>query len=382
MIIIRRLRILYSLSRHPQFLIVMVNFTVRVISYVLAVAFFVAVAPQQIFAQSLKQATWIAKSELGCVTIICGSIANSNHAVDSNPATAASISPPLALGTAALRVGFDAPVPAGARVNMLVSFTGSALSLGLVNNTNINTFAASGTQAKQTLNMNSLLNLTTMSTSIMNIEFIATQGFQELELRTGSLLAVNVGYAVQLYQATATYTPLPVELTAFTGEAQATKVALKWATASERNSDYFRVERATAESSERFESIGQVAAAGASTQALSYGFVDAHPLALSYYRLKQVDKDGTVAYSPVVAVKATPAIALQAYPNPTNGLLTLMGPLNTHFTLVNSLGKVVQQGELALSQTYELDFSHQPAGLYFLRDQATGATVKVTKAMN
>ena len=214
----------------------------------------------------------------------------------------------------------------------------------------------------------------------MNVEFVATEGFQELELRTGSLLAVNIGYAVQLYQATVTFTPLPVELTTFTGTDQAGKVALKWTTASERSSDYFQVERATADAPERFQAIGKVAAAGSSSKPLAYSFVDARPSALSYYRLRQVDKDGTSAYSPVIAVKATPALALQAYPNPTKGRLTVTGPSSTRFALLNVLGQVVQQGELALAPNYELNIGNQPDGVYYLRDQATGTTVKVTKS--
>jgi hypothetical protein len=358
----------------------MANFTFRISSWLIAVALIIGSAGNRVLAQQMKQASSVVNRDLGCVAVVCGVVANSANAVDSNPATAASISPPLAIGTAALRIGFDSAIPAGAQVNMMVSFTGSALSLGLVNNTSISTYTAAGTQAKQNLNVGTLLNLTTLNTNTMNVGFIATEKFQELELRTGSMLAVNVGYAVQLYQATATFMPLPVELTTFTGEAQASAVALKWATASEKNSAYFQVERASSAAPERFEAIGRVAAAGSSTQALAYSFVDARPAALGYYRLKQVDKDGSSAYSPVVAVRATPALALQAYPNPTTGTLTLTSPADTRFTLFNQLGQAVQEGTLTAAQPGKLDISHQPDGLYFLRDHATGTAVKVTKS--
>jgi hypothetical protein len=358
----------------------MANFTSRIISYLLILAFTAVAMNNQAVAQQVKQASSVTDRDFGCVLVVCGSIANSGHATDNSVATAASISPPLALGTAALRVAFDAPIPSGAQVNMTVSFTGSALSLGLVNNTTISTYAASGTQAKQKINMGSVLNLTTLNTSTMDVSFTATEKFQEVELRTGSVLAVNVGYAVQLYHVTASFMPLPVELTAFTGAAQASTVALKWATASEKNSAYFQVERASAEAPEQYQAIGRVAAAGTSSQALTYQFVDAHPSTLSYYRLKQIDKDGASTYGPVVAVRATPALALQAYPNPTTGYLTITGAKDTPFALVNQLGQVVQQGILALSQTSELDLSSQPNGLYFLRNQTTGATVKITKS--
>jgi hypothetical protein len=356
----------------------MVNFTNRITFYCLALAFIISGAGSRALAQQLKQAAWVADRDLGCIVVVCGSVSSVNNAVDSDVATAASISPPLAIGTAALRVSFDAPIPSGAQVKLKVSFTGSALSLGLVNNTDISTYTASGTRAKQTMNAGSLLNLTTLNTNTMDIGFTATERFQEVELRTGSLLAVNVGYAVKLYHVTATYTPLPVELTAFTGAAQASTVALKWATASEKNSGYFQVERASAEAPEQYKAIGQVVAAGRSTHTQAYSFVDAQPMAQGYYRLKQVDKDGSSAYSPVVAVRATPALALQAYPNPTNGHLTVTGPADTHFALFNQMGQAVQQG--TLSQTGTLDLSRQPDGLYFLRDNATGTTVKVTKS--
>ena len=358
----------------------MANFTFRVIPYLFALAI-ASLTSGRALAQQVKHASRVADRDLGCITIICGAIANSTDAVDGDPATAASISPPLAIGTAALRVGFDAPVRAGSAVNLMVSFTGSALSLGLVNNTTINTYAKSGTEARQTLNLGTLLNLSTLNTNVMSISFVAAKEFQEMELRTGSLLAVNVGYAVKLYQASAIVTPLPVKLSSFAGAAQGAKVSLKWSTASEQNSAYFQVERASGDAPERFEPIGQVAAAGTSNQALSYSFTDFSPLALGYYRLKQVDHDGASAYGPVVAVKATPALALQAYPNPTSGSLTVTGPANARFTLFNTLGQAVQQGTLAPSEAGKLDVSQQPDGLYFLRDHATGATVRVTKSV-
>ena len=364
--------------RYHKYIITMVNFTNRIAFYYVVLALIIAGASTRTFAQQVKQASAVTDRDFGCVVVVCGSIANSGYATDNNAATAASISPPLALGTAALRVSFDAPIPSGAQVNMTVSFTGSALSLGLVNNTNISTYVAAGTQAKQKINLGSFLNLTTLNASTMDVSFTAAEKFQEVELRTGSLLAVNVGYAVQLYHVTASFMPLPVELTTFTGAAQGSAVALKWTTASEKNSTYFQVERASREAPERYQAIGRVAAAGSSTHALDYGFVDAQPLAQGYYRIKQVDKDGTSAYSPIVAVRATPALALQAYPNPTNGMLTVTGPADARFTLLNQLGQTVQ--ETTLSQTGALDLSRQPDGLYYLRDHSTGTTVKITKS--
>jgi hypothetical protein len=340
----------------------------------------VAGAPRG-FAQQVRQAAAVADRDYGCVAVVvCGTITNTAMAVDASASTAASISPPLALGSAALRVSFAEVVPLGAQVKLLVSFTsGNALSLGLVNNTFMRTFDASGNSAKQTVNMGSVLNLTTLNSQVMPVEFTASSNFQEVELRTGSLAAVNIGYSVQLYHVTATVSPLPVELTSFAGQAQGTSVALSWQTASEHNSAYFQVERA-AGAEGTFQAIGKVQAAGSSTKTSAYRLVDAQPLALGYYRLRQVDRDGTTAYSPVVAVKAALAQALQAYPNPTAGRLTLHGPAATGFTLFNWLGQVVQQGTFSLNETQQLDLRAQPNGVYYLREHAAGATLKVVKA--
>lgn len=335
-------------------------------------------APRTSAAQE-QQATTLEDLDYGCILIICGSITNANAAIDNDITTGAYVSPPLALSSAALRVGFASEVPRGARVSLRIGTNGGLLNLNVANQTSISTFASHTGAALQTIKFSSLLNLNILNDNSTVVTFVATQPFTQVELRTGSLLAVNIGYSVQLYQATATMNPLPVELVAFTGKARTGRVELAWNTASERSSAYFAVER-SANAQDAFQSIGKVTAAGNSSRPTDYRFVDAQPLALGYYRLRQVDMDGTTSYSPLIAVTAAPALALEAYPNPSNGRLTLTGPLNTRFALVNSLGKVVQQGELTLSQTYELDFSRHPDGLYFLRDQSTGATVKVTKA--
>ncbi len=116
-------------------------------------------------------------------------------------------------------------------------------------------------------------------------------------------------------------TPLPVQLLSFTATRQGAVVRTAWATASEKNSSHFVVQRSTDGST--FSDVQRVAAQGTSLLRHDYAAVDAQPLpGTSYYRLRQVDLDGTVAYSAVVTVRfatelAAPALAV--YPNPTAG---------------------------------------------------------------
>jgi hypothetical protein len=116
--------------------------------------------------------------------------------------------------------------------------------------------------------------------------------------------------------------PLPVELAQFTATTSGlAAVRLTWATASEKNSAVFEVERSA--DGRTFARIGTVAAAGSNSSARSYALLDTKlptGAATLYYRLKQVDADGTFSYSPVRTVTLTGAAAgLALYPNPTHG---------------------------------------------------------------
>ena len=157
--------------------------------------------------------------------------------------------------------------------------------------------------------------------------------------------------------------PLPVELTRFDAAAKGAGVALSWATASEKNSAYFDVQRSA--TGEGYETIGRVAAQGSSSSLREYSFTDARPLAgLAYYRLRQVDADGATAYSPVAtARRGTETMTI--YPNPTTDAVTLpasLGPV--HYRVLNALGQTLSSGQAAGSN--RLDLSTLPKGTFFL----------------
>ena len=121
--------------------------------------------------------------------------------------------------------------------------------------------------------------------------------------------------------------PLPLTLTSFRagvrGEATA---VLSWATAQEENNSHFDVERSA--DGRTFQAIGRVAASGRSGPG-SYELADPTPLtARAYYRLRQVDRDGAFAFSPVTSVSPAdrePA-QLAVYPNPSPGGYALRWP--------------------------------------------------------
>jgi hypothetical protein len=118
-------------------------------------------------------------------------------------------------------------------------------------------------------------------------------------------------------------TPLPVEFTSVDAVLNGDRVEVRWTTVSESNNDYFFVER----SSDLLEwkRLGELPGAGFSNQLLSYSFLD-FPVfeGLMYYRVGQVDFDGTCSYSKVCALLLeTPVFTsnseILVYPNPSVG---------------------------------------------------------------
>jgi len=112
---------------------------------------------------------------------------------------------------------------------------------------------------------------------------------------------------------------VPVQLIYLTGKTEGNRVRLNWATATEINSDFFSVERST--DLKQFDAIGKIISAGDSRKRLEYNFLDDGPLpGINYYRLKQVDKDGTSEFSKIIAVSPQSSGArLVVYPNPSDG---------------------------------------------------------------
>ncbi|MFK8104858.1 MAG: T9SS type A sorting domain-containing protein [Saprospiraceae bacterium] len=169
---------------------------------------------------------------------------------------------------------------------------------------------------------------------------------------------------------------LPVELTRFSGQAKAKGVELQWETASEKDNKYFAIEKSS--DGERFSNIGYVEGNGNSFAAIAYDFLDTNPTkGWSYYRLKQVDFDGSYAYSNTIAIRYDiTADEVILFPNPASNELNLeitdaavLENNNAVTVQINSVtSQLVKEAYLGdgFSGRTSFDVSDLPAGVYFV----------------
>jgi hypothetical protein len=174
--------------------------------------------------------------------------------------------------------------------------------------------------------------------------------------------------------------PLPVELTSFNVKNSNGIITLDWTTGSELNNIGFDIERST--NSTTFTKIGFVQGKGTSTEVNKYTYSDNDVSPIKYYyRLKQLDMDGTFSYSSVVLIDAQlpdKFELLQNYPNPFNPNTSIMFslPMNAkvHLEVFNILGESVavlaDQEFEAGKHEFSFDASNLNSGVYFYRINA------------
>lgn len=283
-----------------------------------------------------------------------------------DPTTLATLAPPALFGTASVRLNFATTIAQGNKAGLVVE-SGGVLALAALNGLAIKTYLGPSNTPRQTIYLSQLLSLQVLNLGRATAEFTATKSFDQIELVAGGLLNAYTLGLVEVYADAAA--PLPVELVGFQGRATPGGVQLSWQTASERHNAYFAIERAIGDSAATFSELGRVAGLGNSSQTHSYQYLDAAPNSLNYYRLRQVDTDGTATYSPVVAVQASARSTAGAYPVPVLRGQRLHTPLpaTARPLLTDLLGRPVACPTLpALDGTLDVDTQYLRPGAYWL----------------
>ena len=161
--------------------------------------------------------------------------------------------------------------------------------------------------------------------------------------------------------------PLPVELLSFTGQYDNGRVLLNWTTASEWNNDYFIIEKSR--DGINFSQVGTVPGSGTTNDETTYNFTDIEKMpGVIYYRLTQVDFDGSETQYKVISIMVGVADRMDVYPNPSSGVFTVTVPDGLQKIEITSMtGQMVYSKNLKSNDhTVSLDISDFKKGQYIL----------------
>ncbi|HPX76893.1 MAG TPA: T9SS type A sorting domain-containing protein, partial [Bacteroidales bacterium] len=179
--------------------------------------------------------------------------------------------------------------------------------------------------------------------------------------------------------------PLPVELASFVAECDNNNnVQLYWETASEINNDYFEIQRSTDDLA--WEVIANIQGAGFSNTTLNYDYLDKeNPNANTYYRLRQVDYDGTAKFSDIISINCGNRMEqpiVSVYPNPFNSTLNIEfenWDLNyAEIELLDITSRTIQKWNLKNTLpnfVHEVNLSDLHPAMYMLRIKTSSGVI-------
>lgn len=173
--------------------------------------------------------------------------------------------------------------------------------------------------------------------------------------------------------------PMPVTLTEFKVQKEATTALLEWETTEEVNSDRFEVQKSA--DGKKWETFQTVAAQGESKNLISYSAVDTAPFAgENFYRLHMIDKDGTDAYSKIRNLHFDALASVALYPNPVSDVLSIQmadWSKATAINVSNTAGKSVYKAQGSLEKN--INVKSWPSGIYMVQITSTGGAINSYK---
>lgn len=210
------------------------------------------------------------------------------------------------------------------------------------------------------------------------IDYTPPSGFSGDDTFSYTITDGNGGFSVATVTVTISAV-LPVTLSSFNATEKDCKAIVTWTTASELNNQGFDVEKSN--DGVNWTTIATIEGVGSTDQTSQYQYTDHNIERMNYYRLNQVDFDGTSTYSQIVALQAncydelrTQKRIIMAAPNPIG-----YGPVNIKYEtaiaetemviLSDMCGQVVRKLTVDFEvgiNSLRIDLSDLPSGSYFL----------------
>ncbi len=207
-----------------------------------------------------------------------------------------------------------------------------------------------------------------MITSATSSAALTSSSSVEVCLATGVGAGQNWGSASVTTDCATCADVLPVTLASFDARLENGLVKLIWSTALELNNDYFAIERS--KNGFEYHQIGQIKGAGNSISLLNYSFIDEEipDQEIMYYRLKQVDRDGSFSYSEVRSIRTEQLNSFGLYPNPASDYFIIEVDEQTSnlLSIFTTNGQLVTQIEDVLPNQ-RIDVSKLPRGTYVIK---------------
>jgi Secretion system C-terminal sorting domain len=160
-------------------------------------------------------------------------------------------------------------------------------------------------------------------------------------------------------------TVLPVHFVNFVAANSNNQVLLNWQTTTEVNNKGFTIQHST--NGVNFINIGFVAGKGNSLQNNEYRYTHFAPVnGINYYRLQQIDNDGTIAYSKVQSVHYSSSLqTLQSYPNPAINTIQFSKAFSANSSITISAVNGVVIGTNSI-QGNSYNIGYLKSGVYFI----------------
>lgn len=169
-------------------------------------------------------------------------------------------------------------------------------------------------------------------------------------------------------------TPLPVEFLWLTAVLNGDRVDLNWRTATEKNNEYFKIQRSL--DGKSWETLGVRSGAGNSSTPRDYSFTDEYPYNLvAYYRIKQCDFDGRTKDSPSVIIDPAgiPEYKIKVYPNPADAKIYVQGEALEleYIQVIDLTGRIMDLKPVYKNaHKAELDVASLLPGIYYIKSKS------------
>jgi hypothetical protein len=164
---------------------------------------------------------------------------------------------------------------------------------------------------------------------------------------------------------------LPIKLSNFSANKKNNVVVITWQTAEEINAEKYEVEKSN--NASFFNKLTSIHAKGNSSTGNNYETIDEKPfMGNNYYRLKIIDRDGKIEYSPIKIVNFSSNLLFTIYPNPAIDIIQIenkfiSGLINV--SINDNTGKTVKQLIFKNMPTFTIDIKSLSAGIYIIKIQ-------------